>query len=170
MKQLILLRHARAAAGSTAADHARPLDGRGRAGADWTAARFASQPPPDLVLCSTSVRTRQTLDLVSAVWDRQPTVHYENGLYLAEPQVLMQHIMAIESRIGSVMLVGHNPGLHELALHLSRELAAPPALAALRAHFPPAARAVFAIDTDRWSDLENAPITLENFTVPPAAD
>ncbi|HWK44386.1 MAG TPA: histidine phosphatase family protein [Stellaceae bacterium] len=168
MKHLILLRHAKAAAGAESADHARPLNHRGRAEAAWIAGRFASQPVPDLVLCSTSTRTRETLDLAGTGWRGAAPVRYDRVLYLAEAATLIGHIAsAVEDAVDRLLLVGHNPGLHDLALHLAQRA---PALAALRSHFPPGAQAAFAIDAEHWSDLETAPITLESFAVPPRDD
>ena len=73
---------------------------------------------PQLVLCSTAVRARQTLERVlPALGD--PEVVYEDGLYHVPADLLLERLRALPDRVGQAMLVGHNPGLQELALELA---------------------------------------------------
>src|SRR5215469_4971262 len=115
MHQLHLLRHAKSSWDDDADDHARPLNKRGRA-----AARLVGESLPkaigalDLVLCSSALRARETAELVLAGFAKPPPVLYEDELYLAGPERLLGRLREVDEAIESVMLIGHNPGLHEL--------------------------------------------------------
>jgi len=152
MHRLHLLRHAKSSWDDNAEDHQRPLTRRGR-----EAARLVGETLPravgalDLVLCSTAARARETAELALARFAPAPRILYEDGLYLAVPATLIQRLRRVEEEVGAVLLVGHNPGLHDLAI----ALAAPgsPGHAALAGgKFPTAVRASFAIETP-WRDI-----------------
>ena len=99
-------------------DHARPLNALGRAGA--TAMRGAMLDlglTPDLVLVSSARRTLQTLHLLEP-WDQTPLIEVIDTLYLADLDTLLGVLHAVPETLRSVMLIGHNPGMHELALHM----------------------------------------------------
>jgi phosphohistidine phosphatase len=135
-----------------AADHERPLSRRGRE----VARRVGRELPAtigglDLVLCSSARRTRETLDLVLTGFAPRPQILIERGLYLASPQLLLQRLRQLAEADGNVLLIGHNPALHELALALAASDA--PEFAALAGDkFPTAARASFRVET-RWAAL-----------------
>lgn len=161
MKTLTLLRHAKAVPpGGGIEDHARPLSPRGHEDA---AAVGEATHPPDLVLCSTSLRTRQTIADVAAAWRHQPEILYEPALYLSGPLVLLRRIEAVPDEVGSLWLVGHNPGLHELALILARHAAGADEAAELQERFPTAARATFKVHAGSWKKLGEAKRTLAEF-------
>jgi phosphohistidine phosphatase len=120
MSELYLLRHAKAVPQGDTRDADRPLEERGRTGARALAKWLKRQKiAPELVLCSPSVRTRQTLDLVSEAFSRSPEIAYEPGLYLASADKLLERVRAIPDQVEHAMIVGHNPGLHELAQWLA---------------------------------------------------
>jgi phosphohistidine phosphatase len=99
-------------------DHDRPLNARGRAGAAAVrTSMVALGLAPDIVLVSPSRRTLQTLELLEP-WDETPLVEVIEGLYLATRAQLLQVLHGVAETARSVLLLGHNPGLHELALHL----------------------------------------------------
>ena len=76
---------------------------------------------PDLVLCSPSVRTRQTLSLAEAeAWDTQPKIAFEDSLYHGDAQTTMKLIKSLPEDIAHVMIVGHNPGLQSFAAALAK--------------------------------------------------
>ena len=152
MHRLHLLRHAKSDRDEALEDHERPLSRRGR-----DAARRVGETLPsalgvlDLVLCSTSLRTKETAKLVLARFAPSPPVRFEKALYLAGRGALIRRLSQLDESAGAVMVIGHNPGLHELAL----ALAAPdspryPALASGK--FPTTARASFAIDGS-WASI-----------------
>jgi phosphohistidine phosphatase len=162
MHRLHLLRHAKSGWDEAVEDHERKLSRRGR-----EAARRVSESLPaalgaiDLVLCSTSVRTRETAELVLAGIAPPPRILYEDVLYLAGRAALMRRLCQLDESAGAVMVIGHNPGLHELAL----ALAAPdsPRYRALAAgKFPTTARASFAIEQP-WADLARSRHALTDY-------
>lgn len=118
MRELILLRHAHAdAAPLDGSDVDRPLSARGRAEASQAAVRLLGQGlVPDLVLFSPAVRTRETAEILRTVLGLPLQAFREVGaLYLAAPPILRTQIATIEPNIHRLMIIGHNPGLSELA-------------------------------------------------------
>ena len=165
MARLYLVRHAHAATAERGArDHARPLDGPG-----WTAAGLigralaARDAAPDLVLCSSAVRARETWDALGSTLP-PPELSVEQGLYLAEPDSLLERLTAVPAAHAAVLLVGHNPGLHLLARLLAGSGDAE-ALARLEAGFPPAAAAAFE-GADDWRALAPGSGRLEWLLLP----
>jgi phosphohistidine phosphatase len=145
MHRLHLLRHAKSDRDGTLEDHERPLSRRGR-----DAARRVGESLPaalgaiDLVLCSTSLRTRETAERVLARFAPKPAIRFEEALYLAGRAALMRRLSQLDESAGAVIVIGHNPGLHELALALAASDS--PRYGALTAgRFPTTARASFAI-------------------------
>jgi len=124
LRQLLLMRHAKSSWDDPAmADHARPLNARGRASA--VAMRDAIRQlglVPDVVLVSPAVRTMQTLDALGP-WDETPLIDPIEALYLADLKTLFATLQGVAETVRSVLLVGHNPGLHELAIALMGESA-----------------------------------------------
>lgn len=122
-RELILIRHARAEWGNPAADAERILSSEGRNEAERLGTWLAEQHiTPDYVLCSSATRTRQTWDILAGTLEQQPAVVlFEPRLYLAELPVLLQILQAIAADVRRVTLLGHNPGLEQLAAHISAE-------------------------------------------------
>ncbi|BBK41739.1 phosphohistidine phosphatase [Allostella vacuolata] len=115
-RTLLLLRHAKSSWADPAADDFdRPLNARGRGALRAIAGELARAPPPALVLCSAARRTRETLDGVAAALAGQPEIRIEPALYLADAATLERTVRDLPDAARCVLLVGHNPGLHELA-------------------------------------------------------
>jgi phosphohistidine phosphatase len=152
MHRVHLLRHAKSSYPEGVDDSERPLSRRGR-----EAARRVGESLPaaldalDLVLCSTALRTRETAELVLAGFGAPPPILYEDGLYLAGRAVLMRRLRALDESLGAVLVIGHNPGLHELALALAAP-DSPRYRALATGKFPTTARASFAIESS-WASL-----------------
>lgn len=148
MKTLYLLRHAKAVPESSLGDARRPLAKRGRKAAKAMGDFLGKlEPGPELVLCSAASRTRETLELVLPSLDSPPTVSYEDGLYLAEASELLERLRKLPKNSQCVLLVGHNPGLHELGARLAAD---PGRLAE---GFPTAALAALQIQGS-WAELQ----------------
>lgn len=115
MKTLYLLRHAKSSwKNETLLDIERPLNKRGRKAAETIGAFLKKKKiVPDLVLCSTAVRARQTTEIVLDVAKLSPDIHFEDGIYEADPTRLLELVRQIEKSKKAVLLVGHNPGLEE---------------------------------------------------------
>jgi phosphohistidine phosphatase len=117
MKTLYLLRHAKSSwQDAGLADRDRPLNDRGVVDARAMGAVIAARPRlPDLVLCSTATRTRQTIDLVLPALEPRPDIRYLDELYMASAQRLLKIVREIEESVECAMLIGHNEGLHDFA-------------------------------------------------------
>src|SRR5437764_6878294 len=144
MKRLYVLRHAKSSWDDPAAsDHDRPLAPRGRKAAKATARHLREQRvEPELVLCSTARRARQTLERIEPSLGRR-AVHVERELYGASADELLERLRAVDDAVGSVMLIGHNPGLEDLILALARPS---PRRREVEAKYPTAALAPLALE------------------------
>jgi len=152
MKRLYLLRHAKSSwKDSGLADHDRPLAGRGRRAAKAIARHIRERHiAPEMVLCSTARRARETLERIEPALGTA-AVHVEPGLYGAGAEALLERLSSVPDAVGSVLLIGHNPALQELALHLARP---GPELRELEAKYPTGALATLAFEGARWRDLD----------------
>jgi phosphohistidine phosphatase len=106
---------------------------------------------PDLVLCSPARRTRETLERVQGAFGDRVEARYDEALYAASEPKLLGCLKALPREVGSVMLIGHNPGLEELALALASEGAG---LTCLREKYPTGALATIDLPAERWSAIE----------------
>jgi phosphohistidine phosphatase len=158
MRRLMLLRHAKTEPDAPSGqDHDRRLDDRGRSDAGEIGHWLSRHPPfPNLVLVSSAVRAQQTWDLVwEEMKDRVPAPELEtlDELYGAEPTRLLKTVrMASASDPKRLMLVGHNPGMHELGLMLAGS-GDKAARKALEDNLPTSGLAVLDFDTDDWTDV-----------------
>jgi phosphohistidine phosphatase len=144
----------------------RPLAARGRKAAPRMGAYLVQAGiRPALVLSSTSVRTRETCALAFALWSAPPKIRFEAPLYLASPATILALVRKLPTTLPSVMLVGHNPGLHETALSLAGHGDAA-ALSRLSAKFPTAALAEIAFDAAKWDDVRPGTGRLIRFVTP----
>ena len=150
MRQLLLLRHAKSSWDDPQlSDHARPINLRGRQAAAAMAAEIKRLGLlPDTVLVSSARRTLQTLAALDP-WDTPPRIEPMDALYLASKADLMEVLRKVSPGSRAVLLVGHNPGLHELALMLARNnaAAADQQWQRLAAAYPSGALAEFAVAT-----------------------
>jgi phosphohistidine phosphatase len=158
VKRLWLLRHLKSSWGDPGlADHDRPLAPRGRKAGKrvrtWAAEHDVR---PDLVLCSTALRARETLDLVGPALG-EPVVEFEGGIYHAWADDLLERLRRVHPEFDGVLLIGHNPGFHDLA-----RLLAPPG----PADFPTGALAELRIATDDWRELRPGGAELVGVVVP----
>jgi phosphohistidine phosphatase len=146
-------------------DHDRPLAPRGKK-ATRVVARHCNeaQVRPALVLCSTAARTRETLAGVVASLGDEVDVWHEEDLYGASSEELLARLRRLPSTVPSVMIVGHNPGLEDLALELvgAGDQAA---IAKLHAKFPTGALASLLISSE-WNALGRGEATLTGYVLP----
>jgi phosphohistidine phosphatase len=151
MKRLYLLRHAKSSWDDPAlADHDRPLAPRGRRAATAMAEHFRRKGVgPELVLCSTSRRTRQTLKRIAPGLGKNAEVAIQPELYAASAADLLKVLHEVPDEVESVMLIGHNPAIQDLALSLARS---GPEIARVRSKFPTAALATLKLDGS-WREL-----------------
>ncbi len=149
--RLLLLRHARAVTAqeeeSDASDRSRALSPGGRRDAAALGEQLRQRAlAPEQALVSPALRTRETFDLLCPFAPASPRSTFPDALYLAAPRTLLAMLRERDEARGSLLLVGHNPGLHELALILTggHEL--------LRAGFPTCTLALFGFEGS-WAGL-----------------
>jgi phosphohistidine phosphatase len=168
VKTVLLLRHAKSAwSDAGLADHDRPLSRRGERAAEAMADHLSRKAPrPDLILCSTAVRARQTLaPLMHRLAAPAPPLALEKGLYLASEAALFARLQAIEDSVGTVLLIGHNDGIWQLAAALAQRGRAA-SLAALQEKFPTGALAVLRSPAEHWRQLAIETAELAAFVRP----
>ncbi len=167
MKILTLLRHAKSGWDDPALrDFDRPLNPRGRRAARTVGRALKAQGLGfDAVVASAAVRVVETLRDVGDGYGSAFQPEHEQALYLASPAVLLDRIQTVDDRVERLLLVGHNPGLEQLALLLTPE--APGALRdALAAKFPTATVAEISLPVDHWADVTEGRGTLTRFIRP----
>ncbi|MBC3844396.1 histidine phosphatase family protein [Streptacidiphilus sp. 4-A2] len=166
-RRIIVLRHAKAD-WPAVPDFERPLADRGRREAPAAGRWFAGLGlMPDLALCSSAERTRETWKLFAHELPTRPRTVYEDRLYEAAPGQLIEVLQELPEEVGTVLLVGHNPGVQGLAEVLAGEHDED-TLPRLRATgFPTAAVAVLTVDVP-WKALERGVARLTSFHAPSA--
>ncbi len=163
-RTLILLRHAKAVRGTDGPDIDRPLAGRGHRDATAAGRWLAAQDlAADLVLCSTSVRTRETWTYAARGGAETADIWYDRRIYDADPGTLLETIREVPETAGTVLLVGHAPGVPSLAQDLVPE--DDPDREALVEHFPTSGLAVLT-HHGRWSALGSGDCDLTHFVIP----
>ena len=158
--RLLLLRHAKSdwAGSDEMADHERPLSARGRSAAPKIASYIRAKGyEPQLVLCSTAKRTKETLKFMLPAFKHAPKVRYSRALYLAEWPALLAAVHKAPVTSSPLLVIGHNPGLEQLAIALSLQ----PKNAAERVRaqrlaqkFPTGALAVLDFESADWRDVK----------------
>ncbi|MBC2902706.1 SixA phosphatase family protein [Streptomyces cupreus] len=166
LRRLVVLRHAKSAWPEGVPDHRRPLAPRGRRDAPAAGhALAAADLLPDLALCSTAVRARQTWELASAEWGTPPPVRYDPQLYAADVPELLAAVHETPAEVETLLLIGHNPGLEDLVAELAGD-SLDDALEQVRVKFPTSAIAVLAWRGTDWNALAPGTALLTWFTVP----
>jgi phosphohistidine phosphatase len=171
-RKLVLLRHAKSA-WPDVPDHDRPLAPRGQRDAPVMGRWLRTNGDvPDQVLCSTARRARETWQLARDGLGADPPVSFERRVYQASPEALLDLARAVPSAVAILLIVGHDPAMHELALMLARPVSAggsdvvPPAtFDQMRAKFPTAAVAVLEF-TGSWDQLGPGTAQLAAFAIP----
>lgn len=164
---IYLFRHAKSSWDDlTLEDIDRPLAPRGRrACAVMRDYLRLADVKPDLILCSPSARTRETLQAVKSEFGEGVKTRFEKLIYHGEASSLMKQLRSLPDSLASVMLIGHNPGLQDLAVSLVGD-GDPELLARMNSKFPTAALALLILDGDHWDDLSSGSCELHSFVVP----
>ncbi|WPZ29992.1 histidine phosphatase family protein [Sulfitobacter sp. OXR-159] len=160
MRRLILMRHAKSDWSHGTSDHDRPLNPRGRGAAEalgnWLRAEGFV---PDVGLCSTAARTRETCALLNL--PESCAVEHLRQLYLAEPNEIIANLRQRASG-DTLLLVAHNPGIAAAAALLLQQTPDQDAFD----RYPSGATTVMDFDIDSWADLAPGSAALHAFTVP----
>lgn len=166
MLTLHFVRHAKASRDNPVDDHDRPLAPRGRraapAMARWMVAKGIA---PELVLVSTARRCRETWAGMQPEFSVRPAVELEDGLYLASAAELLARLRRLPADLREVMLIGHNPGLHELAVSLAGDGAGTDRRQ-LQEKFSTGALATLSSPGLAWPDLGPGRLSLVRFVRP----
>ena len=165
-RTLLLLRHAKSGYPPGVADHERPLAPRGVREAGLAGNWLRAHAAVDAVLCSTATRTRETL----AQTRIDAPVDYVQRLYGATPDEVIDEINGVPSRfdddVTTLLVIGHEPTMSQLALGLASELESDPGVAEdIAAKFPTSAIAVLRTD-EPWDRLTLGAAALVGFHVP----
>ncbi|MFG2733190.1 histidine phosphatase family protein [Streptomyces carpaticus] len=164
-RRIVLLRHAKAD-WPDVSDHDRPLAERGRKDAPvagrWLAGTGIT---PDLALCSTAARTRETWKLVAPELPRRPRTVYDERLYEASLGELIAVLNETDDQVHDLLLIAHNPGVHALADALAGEAEGDTLGRMNRSGYPTAAIAVLTFTGD-WKSVEHGVGTLAAFWAP----
>ncbi len=167
MLRLILFRHAKAVPHGSAPDPERDLTESGRADAA-AMGRYCAEEMlyPDLVLVSPAQRTRRTWEMAAPALSDSP-VEYSAALYQADEKRLLDLVRATRGDVRTLMVVGHNPSVEDLARalvgHGDRY-----AYGRMQSHFPTAGVAVIDFPVEDWSHIERRTGRLDRFRVPDA--
>ncbi len=167
MRTLHLLRHAKASwADPERADIDRPLTDRSRRDAAALGEYLRGRGDrPQLVICSPALRTRETLDLVAPGLGLQARVEVDGRLYAASAQALWQRVRELPDTVDEALLVGHNPGMHELAVNVADHGDDEPR-ARLRSKLPTGAFVTVAWPDDSWRTLHKSAAVLHEYVTP----
>jgi phosphohistidine phosphatase len=163
-RRLHLLRHAKSSwDDDSLPDHARPLSPRGTTAAERMRRRLEDgDVRPGLVLCSTALRARDTLERVLSSLGA-PRLLLEDGLYHTRAETLLERVRAVPDDVCEVMLVGHNPGLENLI----ELLAVPgPLTSEVAEKFPTGALATLESEAGTWSELEPRSMSFTGLVLP----
>jgi phosphohistidine phosphatase len=147
-------------------DHERALAPRGREAAPRIGAYMVHHGlTPDLVLCSTAIRARETWDLVAKAFAAKPPAIYEDRLYEANASALFDVVKETKSSAHVLLLTGHNPALHDFAQRLIAS-GDTDARQRLTEKFPTGALAVIDFAVDDWRKLHPRSGRLDRLVVP----
>ncbi len=166
-KLIYLFRHAKSSwKDAELADFDRPLAPRGmRASATMRDYLRLADVEPQLVLCSSAVRTRQTLEEVLSSLGEDVDVKFDRRMYMLGAQGLMNRVRRVPESVRSVMLIGHNPGIQALA-HSLVGGGDEEAVGRLEAKFPTGALATLIVPEGKWADLAAGSCELHSFVAP----
>jgi phosphohistidine phosphatase len=165
-RHLLLVRHAKSAWDDPSlTDRERPLAPRGVKALPRVRAHLADAGhQPQVVLCSPSRRTRDTLDGIRPALPKEVRIELDDRLYLASAKSLLARLRGLDDGVDCALVIGHDPGLHELATTLAGT-----GDAGLRARlsekFPTAAVATLSFDAP-WADLGARGARLDDLFTP----
>lgn len=170
MRRLFLVRHAKAEPSVGRADYERALTDRGRDDAKRVAELLEARGfLPDVLVHSGALRTKQTAEIFSSTWPRRVELREELRLYDATEGMLLACARRLDDGRPNVGLVGHNPGIGELAAALAGSGAFPD-LRRMAAKFPTCAVAVLDFSIASWDEVERNGALLALFATPAELD
>ena len=165
VRTLVAVRHAKSSWDHDVEDHDRPLSGRGRRDADALGRLLVQRSlVPELVLCSTAARTRETWERAHAIGAPAGEVRLVRGIYHAWVPELVRLLRQTPDDISTVLLLGHSPGIPDLVDHLCVRTDSAD-WAQLDQKYPTSGVAVVAVPVP-WRELCSSTAELDSFAVP----
>jgi len=166
MRRLLLLRHSKAAPGQGVDDFDRELTASGQIDATHIGDEIVKTGfIPDLTVFSGALRTRETAEIVAARFPHIVEAMEENALYEATRYLVLALLRALPDSAQSVLVVGHNPGIADIANQLTGEGAKDDRLR-MASKYPTSALAVLEMKLDHWADLEPRSARLLRYVTP----
>jgi phosphohistidine phosphatase len=167
MLTLTIIRHAKSSWGDPLLrDIDRPLNLRGKSQAQRMGTYLTKKLiKPDIILCSTAKRARQTLKHLKKNWHTQARILKESQLYLASLSTITMLLEEFGAGHSHIMIIGHNPGLHMLANRLA-DKGPVDSMRLLTEKYPTSTVCVIRSDADNWKEIENARGELLLFATP----
>lgn len=163
-KTLILMRHAQAS-NDAARDIDRPLTAMGQAQAKSVGLSLGKQGVvPQHILHSPALRTTTTANLVMQAFNHPPVIETVKSFYSAQPEDVIEHVHACDQATQTLMLVGHNPWAHMLALLLSQTQSLMD-YSTIKFSFPPSSCVVFDFAGDDWRSVQKGRGVIKNYFV-----
>ena len=156
-KNLILWRHAHAEIGNN--DFNRSIDERGIKESKVMAEFILSNYSPDLILSSPATRAQETLISFNNLY-KAPKENIDKNLYLAEPDEILRSIERNSSDENIILVMGHNPGIHELSLSLTNNNQE------LMVKFSTCYACFISFDNDNWFNIVSNKCFLDKFIQP----
>ena len=164
-RTLIAVRHAKSSWDHDVDDHDRPLSGRGRRDADALGRVLVQRGlTPDLVLCSTAARTRETWERAQAVGATAGEVRLVRGIYHAWVPELVRLVRETSDEMSTVLLLGHSPGIPDLVEHVCVRTDSAD-WAQLDQKYPTSGLVVITLPGP-WRELASSSAELTSFTIP----
>lgn len=167
MKRLSLLRHAKSSWDDPVErDFDRPLNGRGRRAAHRMGQFLHDEGMAfDLIVASPALRIKQTVEGLEAGLGARMACQWDRRIYMASSVILMDLVQETDDAVGHLLLIGHNPGLEDLALNASIGHESP-ARAAVAEKYPTAAYAALEFPVARWAAVREGGGTITRFVRP----
>lgn len=167
MKKLLLLRHGEAASSTDGQDKTRPLTPKGAADALALGAALKSRHgAPDLILCSSAARTQQTCKDLLQAFEKDIPVEVDNILYNAPCGIILDAVQNVANNKDFVLVVGHNPGLNELAVTMAAK-GAPTLMNRLTGGgFMPGTLCALECPCTDWQELRQGKATITDYLSP----
>ena len=166
-KTLYILRHAKAEIGTASQDdHDRGLNNQGTDACAVMGGYFLKHEIlPELVLCSTAKRTRETWQHIGSFYAHAPKVEYSDRLYLASTNEMLNQIALVPEPVQRLMIVAHNPGLHQLSLTLAKS-GNEQAIDTLALKLPTCSLVAFEFAESSWKNITRAHGEMKAFVTP----
>ena len=167
MKKLFLLRHGEAGTSPNGQDKTRPLTPKGAADTLALGPVMQSRHDvPDLVLCSTATRTQQTCKNLLQGFNHDITVQMHNGLYNAPRALILDAIQSVDDAYHAVLVIGHNPGINELAVTMAVHGATTLMNRLLGSGFMPGTFCALECPCGEWNMVQPGEATLIDYLAP----